>query len=280
MNKILITAIFLSFSLLSCSPVPDAPSGFVSLSPSATEIIYKLGAQEKLKAVSDYCDWPPAAKNKESAGGLINPSLEKIISLNPAVVFTLSDMPPQIAGRFAQSGIKVLSTGSGGIEGVFSDIREISRLCGREKEGEEIIYLIKSQISQITVLLAETAPKKVYAEISADPVMSPGARSYINEMITAAGGYNVASAENRDYILSSLEYVIEKQPEIILILSEAGTSRKDYLQNILKDSVPASKNANIHYVADKDPVLRPGPRIAEGIKQLAIHIHPANFNEK
>ncbi len=280
MNKTLILSVLLFFSASSCSPVPDNPSGFVSLSPSATEIIYELGAEKNLKAVSDYCDWPPGAESRQSAGGLINPSLEMIVYINPEIIFTLSEMPPQITESLARSGLTVVSTGSGGLEGIFSDIREISRICGKESRGEEVISRIRSEIRHISGMLEGSAAKKVYLEISADPVMSPAGRSYINEMISLAGGENVASEEKRDYLLTSLEYIVEKQPEVILILSESGPSRIEYLRSILKDSVPASREGNIHYIENKDPVLRPGPRVAEGIKQLALHIHPGRFNEK
>ncbi|MGM0569041.1 MAG: ABC transporter substrate-binding protein, partial [Elusimicrobiota bacterium] len=129
---------FLFLLLISGSCTNErSKEGFVSLSPAATEIVYMLGARDSLKGVSDYCDRPPRAKEKPSAGGIINPSIEKIISLSPETVFIMPGLPGEIFRKIEKAGINTIELKSEGIEDIFLAVEKIARLCGKTARGDE-----------------------------------------------------------------------------------------------------------------------------------------------
>ncbi len=251
----------------------DSPEGYISLSPAVTEILFRLNADDKLVGVTDYCDYPDGVSEKESVGDMVNPSIEMIAYLNPETIFTAGEPQEKLAARLTDMGYNVVEAESRSIQEIYDNILKISEITGNPDEGERLVSEIKKEIAGIGKKLKNRDKKKVYVEISASPVMSPGKNSFLNDVIKKAGGVNVSAGFDRSYVLSGEEFIVEKNPEVILILSEAGRGRKERMKRVFGREVDAAEKGDIYYVEEKESIVRPGPRVSEGIRKMAEIIH-------
>ncbi len=249
----------------------------VSLSPAHTEIIFMLGQQDKLKAVSVQCDFPEAAKKMEKAGTFLKPDLEKIIRIKPDVVISGGGIQKQTIYELDKLKIPVIVLYPRNINAIAADMRVIGRLTGTEKKAG----LMAGKIEALKQAKTKTRILKVYIELWGSPAMSTGGASCINDIVETAGGLNIFKDSASEYPKVSKEEIIKRNPDVIILLYEP---EKDYYQRQWFEAVNAGKNKNIFVISEKDSdfFLRPGPRVAEGVKKMKEIIAQAgNFkNEK
>lgn len=244
----------------------------VSLGPSATEILFAIGADKKLVACTDFCDYPAEAKTKASVGGFAanNISLESIISYGPDLVYLFSGMHDSLIKPLQDMGINVYVSKAASVDDVKKEIIEIGTMTGHSAEAEDVV-------KEMNILLAEARNKSaeakkngssplIYWQVWDDPLMTAGKNSFINDIITLAGGINIFGEENSDYPIISDEAVIAAKPQFIFITKASDnysvTNNKIMFYAMKKDS-----GASVHYVND-DKFSRPGPRCAEAVQDL------------
>lgn len=244
----------------------------VSLGPSATEILFAIGADKKLVACTDFCDYPAEAKTKASVGGFAanNISLESIISYEPDLVYLFSGMHDSLIKPLQDMGINVYVSKAASVDDVKKEIIEIGTITGHSAEAEDVV-------KEMNILLVEARNKSaeakkngssplIYWQVWDDPLMTAGKNSFINDIITLAGGINIFGEENSDYPIISDEAVIAAKPQFIFITKASDnysvTNNKIMFYAMKKDS-----GASVHYVND-DKFSRPGPRCAEAVQDL------------
>ena len=244
----------------------------VSLGPSATEILFAIGADKQLVACTDFCDYPAEAKTKASVGGFAanNISLESIISYEPDLVYLFSGMHDSLIKPLQDMGISVYVSKAASVDDVKKEIIEIGTITGHLAEAEDVV-------KEMNILLAEARNKSaeakkngssplIYWQVWDDPLMTAGKNSFINDIITLAGGINIFGEENSDYPIISDEAVIAAKPQFIFITKASDnysvTNNKIMFYAMKKDS-----GASVHYVKD-DKFSRPGPRCAEAVQDL------------
>ena len=244
----------------------------VSLGPSATEILFAIGADKQLVACTDFCDYPAEAKTKASVGGFAanNISLESIISYEPDLVYLFSGMHDSLIKPLQDMGINVYVSKAASVDDVKKEIIEIGTITGHSAEAEDVV-------KEMNILLAEARNKSaeakkngssplIYWQVWDDPLMTAGKNSFINDIITLAGGINIFGEENSDYPIISDEAVIAAKPQFIFITKASDnysvTNNKIMFYAMKKDS-----GASVHYVND-DKFSRPGPRCAEAVQDL------------
>lgn len=244
---------------------PQIPQRIISLSPSITENLFLLGAGDKLVAVTIYC--PADAKNKTKIGTILAPNIEKIVSLKPDLILATSINRPQTINKLTGLGMKVQVLPT---EKRFTDIEKnfiiLGELVNKKREAVKIIEQIKKEINDIRKKGGTSKPK-VFCQIGANPLVTLGKETFIDEMIALAGGVNIA--KNTGYFRYSREDVINQNPEVIILVTMG-----EYTESELKvwqkyKNIQAVEKDRIHIIP-ADDVCRPTPTaFLEGLKKIS-----------
>jgi len=263
--------------------VAGVPERIISLSPSNTEISFGLGLEDRIVGVTEYCNYPPEALEKDIVGGFDSPSIEKIVELEPDLVLA-STMHDEEVPRLEEMGIPVLVIESSRVDELFESMALVAEMAGVEEAGEELIGSMKERIDAVQEKVADIGPEdriRVFYEVYSDPLMTAGAGAFINEILTLAGGENIFGDVEDNYPQISAEEVADRQPDIILFPDyhgTAGTVLEEMAGRPGWESVPAVENKNLHAISD-DTFARPGPRIVEAIEEAAELFYPDIFND-
>lgn len=267
------------------------PEAIISLSPAATEIVYALGLDEKVVAVSDYCNYPYdfaawiAAGNMTSIGSFDSPNMEVIASLEPDLIFATGGVQGETIGTLRNLGYNVLVLDPSNVNGVLDNIELVGNATGKNAEAAALITDIQNRIDAVVSKVANAEEPKVYYEVWYDPtsLWTAGSKAWQNELIEKAGGTNIFADQALDYFQSSAEAVIERDPDIVL-LPEEGMGFGAPFWGSLADvkarpgwsSISAVKNNGLVTV-NSDTIARAGPRVADIIEDLAEAFHPELF---
>ena len=253
--------------------LPKVPARIVSIAPANTEFLFALGLEEKIVGVTDWCDYPAAALTKEKVGDFANPSVEKIVSLKPDLVVAAS-LHKDVVLQLDALKIPTIVLDALSLDQVLANADLLGLATGATKAADklkqDIQGILKEVADKVGTLKAEDRPV-VYYEVWYDPIMTAGPGTFIDELITKAGGTNLAGATYGKYPILSLEELIAKQPDVIFY----GHAMETVEQLMGRDNwgtIPAIKNGRI-YMLDENMILRPGPRIAEGLREMAKHLH-------
>ncbi len=262
--------------------IEKKPEKIVSLIPSNTEIAFALGLDKEVIGVSDFDNYPEAAMKKEKIGGQeIN--LEKIISLKPDIVLAhASSAHNSEAGlqQLKDAGITVLVVNDAqNFDQVYDSIEMIGKATGETAKADEIITGMKDKIAEIKEKTKDIeVKKKVLVEVSPAPeIYTTGKNTFMNEMITIINAENIAK-DQEGWIKIDQEAMIKQNPDVII------TTYGDYVDNPVEqvlsrkgwETVNAVKNKQVIDV-NSDRVTRSGPRIVEGVEDLAKAVYPEVF---
>jgi len=229
--------------------------------------------------VSDYCDYPEAANLKPSVGSYFNPSIENIVALDPDLVLT--DGHSESIKGLESLGITFFVIDPQDIEGIFKDIELLGKITGTEGKANKLINDMKKDMSYVSSRVKDAGKVKVFYIIDATDLALPwtvGPGSFADALITMAGGENAAKAQGA-WVQFSLEEVVSSDPEIIILPAKHGTaftSPETLKAHPAWCGITAVRQDSI-YTIDGDLVDRSGPRIVQGLKEMAKIIHPELF---
>ena len=260
--------------------IDQIPQRLVSFGPSITEILFALGLEEKVVGVSDYCDYPEAATLKAKVGDAFSPSLEKIVELEPDLILTLKQ--EQLNRELENLGVTFMVLDPEDIDGIFKDIELVGEITGTKKRAEELVEDMQDSISQVTALMEDVPKVSVFFIVDATDLTLPwtaGAGSFIDALITMASGENIAGGAV-GWVQFSLEQIVSSDPEVIIIQTMTGgiptVSKEELETSPAWGEMTAVKQGKICFI-NGDLVSRPGPRIVQGLEELAKIIHPELF---
>jgi iron complex transport system substrate-binding protein len=261
--------------------INQIPQRIVSFGPSITEILFALGLEEKVVGVEDYSDYPEAAKLKPKVGNAFSPSLEKIVELEPDLVLTVKH--EQLNRELDALGIKFMVLDPKDMDGIFKNIELLGKITGTEGKAEELIRDMQDSISQV-VALTENVPKvRVFFIVDATDLTLPwtaGPGSFIDALITMAGGENIAAKAPGAWVQFSLEQIVSSDPEVIIIQTMPGgipiVSKEELEEHPAWGGMTAVKQGKVYFI-NGDLVSRPGPRIVQGLEEMVKIIHPELF---
>ncbi len=255
-------ALFLAAAL--CAPARAAR--VVSLMPSYTEIVFALGAGGELVGVTNFCDWPSEAKKIERTGDYLRPSVEKIYSLKPDVVFAGDWASASSSKQLSAMGVKVVSVPQEkSVADIYSTIRLIAAELGRKAEGEKLVKRLKAELPPAP----KGRPLRTYIEVDAGGWTS-GGESFLSDAVRLAGGENVFGGERRGYFQASWEQTVLLKPEAAVLL---GGSAAEFGSRPLAGGLPAVKNGRLITALNRDIFSRPGPRLFAEIRKLSALLH-------
>lgn len=272
------------YSLTLTSP----PERIVSLAPSNTEILFAVGAGDKVVGLTNYCDYPYnftawiEAGNMTSIGSFQNPSVEPIVSLDPDLVLA-SKQSLDATENLRSLGINVLVLDAKNISNVFQDILLVGKATNHYSEAVAVESELRQKIDAISSQAMDaTSTPKVYHETY--PQRSAGPDTFIDELITLAGGINIFHDAATRYPSVSSEAVIEKNPDI-MVFPDSYMGREQFSETLEDvknragwDLINAVQNNQV-YEINADIISRSGPRLAEALELLAQMIHPEIFGQ-
>lgn len=245
-----------------------SPEKIVCLSPSGAEILCALDSFDKIKARTDFCDYPEELKALPSVGGFDGKSLsiETILAYSPDFIYGTSGMHDFLKKPLEKLGIKVfLSDAASGIPQTKQEILYMAELLGKQAEGIKTITHIESQINSVP---KPATIKTVYYELWNEPFITAGKSSFINGLLEAAGYKNVFSSIKESYPMVSEETIIASRPQIIILPDETTVKPQDVKMRRSWSEIPAVKN-NAVFTIDADLISRPGPRIGDAVVALS-----------
>ncbi len=259
--------------LLSCgggSVTGVSGSRVVSLVPSVTEIIYAVGAEDRLVGNTTYCNHPAAAKEVYKVGDFQNPDIERIVALKPNLVFVTLPVQRLVAEKLQELGIRVHVSSPRSVEGVLQEIDSIGILLGVADRAGPLADSLRRRLDSLP---AYPDTPRVYLEISTTPLMSAGGGTFLDGAVSRAGGRNIFSAAAQEYPLVDPEMIVQADPEVILILCPAVTA--DGIGRRLGwDRVSAVRQSRVFDDPELDLLVRPGPKVVDAIVALARRLHP------
>ena len=299
-NRFYITMTLLVLMLLSCIPqsppgnivdglgrqvtINAVPQRIVSLAPSNTEILFALGLGDKVVGVTEYCNYPEAAKTKPKVGGFSTVDIEKVVSLRPDLVLATQIHSKTIIPALEKLGLTVVALTPSSLTGVLDSITLVGKITGQSKEASELIKDLSTRITAIadkTQKLSTAQRPRVFYVTWHDPLWTAGTGTLSNDVISQAGGQNIASDISGDKTID-LETVINRDPEVIIVSVGMGTGEDLPWQYIKSESRLKNTQALLTdrvYKIDGDLIHRPGPRIVEALEQMAQFIHPETFGQ-
>ncbi|MGD8227709.1 MAG: cobalamin-binding protein [Desulfobacteraceae bacterium] len=252
------------------------PKRIVTLAPSITEILYFLGLGNRVVGVTQFSYYPPEAKLKPKVGSYIDLNVEKIISLAPDLVIGTADgNQPGVVDLLEQAGIPVFIVNPRNIHQTIDTVAIVGRLCGGPKKASALSKQLSQRVDHIIDHTKSKRRPLVFLQINLRPIMTINKDTFLHDLIQLAGGRNMTEKEPITYPRISLEEVIRKKPEVIIISSmERGGRFEKARQDWFKwTSIPAVKDGRVHLI-DSDLIDRPSPRIVEGLEAMARFIHP------
>jgi len=261
----------------------DAPERIIPLAPSLTEILYYLGLGDNVAGVTEYSYYPPEAKEKPSVGSYIDPNIEEIITLSPDLVIGTKDGNlPNSVYLLEQAHIPVYVINPRNVRDSLSTIDEIGELCGVPEKAHQLVENLNKRLEAVQNAVASRERPLVFLQINKAPVMTVNKNTFLNDLIILAGGTNMTADEPITYPRISIEEVIRKKPDIIIIstmdMEELGEKARD--EWMKWKSIPAVKNNRV-YLIDSDIINRPSQRIIDGLEAMARLIHPEiNWDKK
>ncbi len=257
----------------------------VSLIPAVTEMLFAVGAGPQVVGVSSYDNFPAEAKALPRVGALLDPDLERILSLRPDLVITYGSQT-ELEKQLGRAGIRTFSHRNGGIANILQTLRDLGRTTGHAVEGERQARAIETRLNAIrarvkglprprTLLVFDRQPRTLQQMYVA------AGRGFLDEMLEIAGGVNVFSDVGRESMQPSHEILLVRAPEVIVelratALFSAGEEKEEKAAWSTLPSIPAVRNGRIHMLNGAYLVV-PGPRIAMAAEALARALHPDAF---
>ncbi len=260
-----------------------APGRIVSLVPSATEIVFAVGAGDRVVGVTRYDVYPPQLVEKLKAGTIVSigggfdPDIEKITALKPDII--LVDGPSEVGSKplakLKELGFTTFALNANSIEGVLKNIEVVGKIVGNDAQADKVTAAMNAAIN-LVVSKTSNAPKaKVYIENWPDPLFSVGSGSLQDEMVKKAGGVNIFSDLTGSGQVNS-EAVIERNPDVIIMFHNQ-TSIDDLKTRPGWGDINAVKNNKVFQMTGYQGA--PNPRIADSLQIMAKFIHPELFQE-
>jgi iron complex transport system substrate-binding protein len=280
--RVSVWAVALSWACSAGAPAPAASSGLriAAMAPAAAEILASFGLLDNVVGVGDYVNWPPAVRSLPRLGPYNAPSAEQVLGLRVSLLVTSQSVAAGLAlARLRALGVRVLELNFTTYEGTLGSLVELGRAVGKESEARALEGQIRARMDALTRRTATAARRRVLFVVDREPLYVAGPGSHVDEMITAAGGENIARDAASAYQLVSMEAMLERMPEVIIDTSDNRSNAQRGRENGAWGQWPflPAVAANRVYWVDPTRLVIPGPRLPDMAELLARMIHPELF---
>lgn len=245
----------------------------VSLAPANTEIAFAVGAGGKMVAGTSYDDYPEEAKALPKIGDFANPNIEKIASFSPDLVLAAGGIQDDLRTELQNLGVQVYVVDPTSYDGVIATVQNVGKLAGTDAGAAEVVTTMTTARDEVQARVADLPTQTVFLEIYSKPLMTAGSDTYIDDMITIAGGENLGAQAGDGFPNFSTEVLVKQDPDVYVADSGSMSDPGDINDRAGFGGLTAVKEGRVT-VIDDNLIARPGPRLAEGLRQLASMIHP------
>ncbi|MCT4542531.1 MAG: ABC transporter substrate-binding protein [Vallitalea sp.] len=253
--------------------IEEEPQTIISISPELTEIIFHLESGDKLIGRTDFCDYPIEVENIESIGKLTEPNIEKIVDLNPDIVFTSAHVPEEAIKQLKNQGINVVAlSAEKSFEGTYSYINTIGQVLNKNGKAYVTVKDMKDEVATLTKAVEGKEKPTVYFVVGFGDWGHSTAtgETFLSDIIEMAGGENVA--KDGTAWSYTMEQIVDKDPQIVICSNKYDMKKNILAADGYKD-LTAVKEGRL-YETDENIFYRQTPRLVEGLKNLIKIIHP------
>lgn len=270
-----------AFLVVMAAAGAEPPKRIVSLSPNVTEMLYGIGAFDRVAAVSDYCTYPPEVAKLPSIGGWRNPDFEKVAALRPDLVITDDAQAVFVKDTFQKLGLKLMIVPNHTVQDVYAAILDLGAATGHRQEAEKLVAATREGLQQVTRKTAALPKRRVVLIVNRVPgalrdLYAATEGSYLAELVAIAGGRAVGPPSNRGYVKLSKEDLLAENPDVILDFIHGVTGRfagKPLEAWSEMPSLNAVRNHRVYGVRE-DYVPHASQRIVLTAELFARLIHP------
>jgi cobalamin transport system substrate-binding protein len=257
--------------------LPEKIDRIVSLAPSVTEIVYAVGAGGQLVGNTEYCDYPAAAKSVAKVGDTMHPSAERIIALKPQIVLvSTASQLEAFTRQLDQQNITVYVTNPQSLEDVFRSIQTLGDLFGHHDATATVVTELRSRAAAVEAATKTVKPINVFYQVSDEPLYTIGREAFLTDLIRRAGGISVTAEVPGAFPRYSDEAALAARPDAIILPSGGAMATANTKPAPALKNSPAVLNNRI-YKIDENHLQRPGPRLVDGLEELARALHPEAF---
>jgi len=253
-----------------------SPADIVSLTPATTEIVFALGAGDRLRGGTDFDDYPPEAVALPDVATFTGVLIEKVVDIQPDLVIAGGNnfTPPGDIDRLRELGLTVLVVYAASVDGVLADINLVGEAIGAEDEAAQLTSAMEDRMGEATAAVADLGRPRVFYELGNEPeIFGPAPNSFVADMVNLAGGEPITTSDPAVFSIS-LERLVTEDPEVIVLGDAAyGVCPQDLATRPGWAGITAVSDGQVRPV-DDIIVTRPGPRLGEGLVALALAIHP------
>jgi iron complex transport system substrate-binding protein len=253
--------------------LPDHPHRVVCLVPSVTDTVFALGSGEDVVAVSDYTTYPPAALKKPSIGGLVNPSIETVLSFHPDLVLGLN-IPGAIetANQLQAVGVPVYLVDPHGLAGILHSIDSVGEALNRVPQATALNAALNKRIAAVKARSAGKPALRVLVPVWYDPIITIGKNAFVSEIVETAGARSVTDDLLPDWPEVSMETVITRAPEALVLIRGGKISVEMLQKRPGWSSLPAVQAGKVYYV--DSGIQEPSPVAINALEEISREFHP------
>lgn len=249
----------------------------VSLAPNLTEIVYAVGAGNRLVGRTRYCDYPAEARSVAEVGDTMTPSVERIIALKPQIVLiSTASQLEAFTRQLGEQGIAVYVTNPQSLDDIFRSIQSLGDLFGEHDRAATVVAELRRRADTIEGATKEKKPLKVFYQVSGEPLYTIGRDAYLTDLIRRAGGVSVTADVPSAFPRFSDEAALAARADAIILPTggSMGAANSNVAPALARS--PAVLNNRVYKIND-DYLSRPGPRLIEGLEAMARALHPEVF---
>jgi iron complex transport system substrate-binding protein len=249
----------------------------ITLAPNLTEVVFAIGAGDRLVGNTTYCDYPEQAKSITKVGDTLHPSLERIIALRPQVVLVSTASQLEVFTQQLQSqNIAVFVTDPHDLDGVFKSIEQIGKILNHEQQARALVHSLRERTNAVEQAVKQTPPVRTFYQVSAEPLYTAGHDAFVTDLMRRAGGASVTGDVPGAWPKFSNESALAARPDAIILptggsMGAANENPAEALRNS-----PAVQAGRVYRIND-DHLARPGPRAVQGLEEMARSLHPEVF---
>ena len=247
------------------------PVRIVSLAPANTEILFALGLGSKVVGVTSYDDYPSQVASITKVGDFAGPNVEAVAAAKPDLILATSGVQADIVKKLEALGATVVVLDPQSLPGVYADIERVGKVTGASQKASALLSGMQADIQSIQTAVAASPTVSAFIEIGQNPLFTAGTGTLMDELITRAGGANVATQPG--YVSFSSEQLIKANPEVYLATKGSSSDPSSIEKRPGYSAISAIKNSRV-VILDDSIVSRGGPRIVDGLKAIALALHP------
>ncbi len=259
--------------------LPARVDRVVALAPNLTEIVFAVGAGDRLVGNTTYCDYPAEAKTITKVGDSLQPSLERIIALRPQVVLISTASQLEVFTRQLQNqNIAAFVTDPQDLDGVFRSIEQIGQILGQPDQATSLVNKLRERVNAVAQAVQDAKPVRVFYQLSGQPLYTAGRDAFVTDLMRHAGAISVTADVPGAWPMYSNESALAARPEAIILPTGGSMGASNSTVTEALRTSPAALNARVYKIND-DYLARPGPRVIDGLEAMARALHPEAFKQ-